>query len=478
MGCPRWAAFLFASEVKHTMNGAGTNSQPIFTFRDYQSRQLEIIDTTLRDGQQTSLLHDHYKYFFTRTDKEEILRALIIYGVKFVELFAPVVSLQESEDFQALKRVRDSLITQKGYTFLLTHVRCHPADVESAVQAGADGLNFFIGTSEASRQYNHGNDLNAIVRKVVPLLEDVRRNHPKLILRFSGEDAFRTRLEDLCYVYDAVAPFVDRLGMPDTVGVATPENVIERVEFFRQRYPQVDLEGHFHDDRGFSLYNALMAVRTGMSYINTTVLGIAERSGITSMTSLLFNLYTDRDYDKLDGYQLRGSYPINVLVADKLKMLVPSKEPVSLTNRTHTAGVHQNAVLHNSATYEAYPLDLFGVSETEILLGPLSGWNIIHYFLKEIRYYEVDESLAKQIAVVFKERVYQLSPDISPEQVLIEVAENEFGLKHRQLPDAPKSQIVQRLDSSDLQPGDEHTTSGRPGGLAGVPIHGRTLHFQ
>jgi homocitrate synthase len=460
------------------MTAISSNSQPAFTFRDYQSRPLEIIDTTLRDGQQTSLLHDHYKYFFTLTDKEEILRALIIYGVKFVELFAPVVSPQESEDFQALKRLRDSLIAQKGYTFLLTHVRCHPVDVESAIQAGADGLNFFIGTSESSRQYNHGNDLDAIIRKIVPLLEDVHRNHPNLILRFSGEDAFRTRFEDLCHVYDAVAPFVDRLGMPDTVGVATPENVIERVELLRQRYPQVGLEGHFHDDRGFSLYNALQAVRAGMGYINTTVLGIAERSGITSMTSLLFNLYIDRDYDMLDGYQLRGSYPINVLVADKLKMLVPSKEPVSLTNRTHTAGVHQNAVLHNSATYEAYPLDLFGVSETEILLGPLSGWNIIHYFLKEIRYYELDEALAKQIALVFKERVYQQSPDNSPEQVLIAVAENEFGLKHRQLPDAPKSQIVQRLDSSNPRRNDPQATEDRPEGQAGIPIHSRTLHFQ
>ena len=312
----------------------------------------------------------------------------------------------------------------------------------------------------------------------MPLLEDVRRNHPNLTLRFSGEDAFRTRHEDLYYVYDAVAPFVDRLVMPDTVGVATPENVFERVDLLRHRYPQVGLEGHFHDDRGFSLYNALQAVRAGMGYINTTVLGIAERSGITSMTSLLFNLYIDRDYDKLDGYQLRGSYPINVLVADKLKMLVPSKEPVSLTNRTHTAGVHQNAVLHNSATYEAYSLDLFGVSETEILLGPLSGWNIIHYFLREIRYYDLDEALAKQIAVVFKERVYQQSPDSSPEQVLIAVAENEFGLKHRQLPDAPKSQIVQRLDSSNPHLNADQPTDDRPGGLSGIPIQSRTLHFQ
>ncbi|HTP08402.1 MAG TPA: pyruvate carboxyltransferase [Anaerolineae bacterium] len=418
-----------------------------FRFRQYQPRALEIIDTTLRDGQQTSLLHDHHKYFFTRADKQEITRALIIYGVKFVELFAPLVSPQEREDWQALRAVRDSLITQKGYTFFLAHVRCHPRDVESAIEAGADGLNFYIGTSNESRAFNHGNDLDTIIKKAAALFEEVRRNYPHLVLRFSGEDAFRTREDELFHVYDAVAPYVDRFGTPDTVGVATPQSVARRVRALRERYPQIDLEGHFHDDRGFSLINALEAVKGGMRYLNTTLLGIAERSGITSMTALLFNLYSDREFDKLEGYNLRGSYPINVLAADKLRMLVPSKEPVSLTNRTHTAGVHQNAVLNDASTYEAHPLDLFGVNETEILLGPLSGWNIIHYFLKEIRYFEIDEATAKEIAVVFKERVYKLAPDISPEQVLIDIAEKEFGLARLNLPKAAQP-LVQRLDSS------------------------------
>ena len=50
--------------------------------------------------------------------RKRLVRALIIYGVKFIELFAPLVSPQERDDFQALRAVRDSLITQKGYTFL------------------------------------------------------------------------------------------------------------------------------------------------------------------------------------------------------------------------------------------------------------------------------------------------------------------------------------------------------------------------
>jgi homocitrate synthase len=418
-----------------------------FQFSRYRPRELEIIDTTLREGSQSSLLHDHYKYFFSQADKIEIVRALIIYGVKFIELFAPIVSPQERDDLGAIQAVRDELITQKGYTFLLAHVRCHPDDVQSAVEAGFDGLNFYIGTSEQSRSNGHGKNLNEVIDRARSLIEQVRRDYPHLILRFSGEDAFRTRESDLFRVYDEIAPLVHRLGTPDTVGVATPTNVARRVESLRQRYPHTDLEGHFHDDRGFALVNALEAAQSGMRYSQTTLLGIGERSGIPSMTALLFNLFIDREYDKLEGYHLRGSYPINVLLASKLNKLVQSKEPVSLTNRTHTAGVHQKAVLNDATTYEAHTLDQFGVTETEILLGPLSGWNIIYYFLKEIKYFEIDRATAKEIASVFKTQVYSIGPDESPAQILMDIAEKEFELSRLEIPRPYRDVVVQRLDS-------------------------------
>jgi homocitrate synthase len=417
-----------------------------FQFSRYTPRVLEIMDTTLREGSQTSLLHDHYKYFFNQMDKVEIVRALIIYGVKFIEMFAPVVSPRERDDLVAIQAARDELITQKGYTFLLAHVRCHPADVESAIQAGFDGLNFYIGTSNVSRDNNHGKDLQEIIYGARSLIEQVRRDYPHLILRFSGEDAFRTREEDLFRVYDEIVPLVHRLGTPDTVGVATPSGVVSRVKALRRRYPGVDLEGHFHDDRGFALINALEAVKSGMRYIQTTLLGIGERSGITSMTALLFNLAIDHEYDMLEGYHLRGSYPINVVLASKLKKLVQSKEPVSLTNRTHTAGVHQKAVLNDAATYEAHPLDQFGVSESEILLGPLSGWNVIYYFLKEIKYFQLDEATAKEITRVFKERVYDMCSAESPAQILIGIAEQEFKLSRIEIPEPYRDVVIQRLD--------------------------------
>ncbi len=419
------------------------------SLRGYSPRPLEIIDTTLREGQQTSLLHDYHKYYFDLSDKIDIVRALILYGVKYIELFSPVVSAKEKQHFEQIKTVRDELIYQKGYTFLLAHVRAHPRDVEAALEAGFDGLSMYIGTSPPSQTGNHGKNINDIVDQASSLLEEIRRNYPNIILRFSGEDAFRTALKDLNYVYDAVAQYVDRLGFPDTVGVAMPDQVRKRTEQIRMRYPDTPLEIHFHDDRGFALLNSLTAIRAGAQFVNTTLLGFGERSGITSMTALLFNLFLDGDYDHLEGYNLRSSYPINVLMADKLKTLVPSKEPVSLTNRTHTAGVHQGAVLNDSATYEALPMDLFGVSERDILLGPLSGWHMVHYFLKEIHYFEISERLAKEISEVFKDRIYE-NPGMKAAELLLAIATDQFNLKRSLSIPGRAPQIVQNMSQDEV----------------------------
>ena len=434
--------------------------------KHYTPRLLEIVDTTLREGAQTSLFQDHYRYYFTQTDKVEIVQALIKYGVKFIELFSPIVSSQERDDISAIMEARDALVSQDGYARLLAHVRCHPADISAAIDAGFDGLSLFFGTSEISRRSTHGKDLDTLIRTARDLTEAVRADYPGLRLRFSGEDAFRTHEDDLFRVYDSVAPTVDCLGIPDTVGVATPATVAHRLERLRNRYPDVELEGHFHDDRGFSLVNALAAIECGVRYLNTTVLGIGERSGITSMTAVLYNLYINRQFDKVDGYRLHGSYPINVLVAEKLNTLVPPKEPVSLTNRTHTAGIHQKAVLSNAGAYEAHPLDRFGVSETEILLGPLSGWNLIYYFLKEIRYYQLDHETARTITEVFKERIYSSDPRQSPAELLEQIAEEEFKLERIETAKIHQGEVIQRLGPvserrSDVKSPSESTSGSR-----------------
>ena len=389
----------------------------------FMSSPIKIIDTTLRDGLQSPLWDDFGKYYPSTSDKCEVVKALAKYGVDYIEIFSPSVSRREADDLKAILETRDEISRELGKPIhILTHVRCHPRDIEEALKYKIDGLNFYMGTSEISRKSNHGKTLREIVKMVRPLLSDIKKNYPHLLMRFSGEDAFRTKIADLFFVFDSVADIVDRLGIPDTVGVATPREVAARIKLIKKRYPNVPLEGHFHNDRGLSLINALTAVESGMEYLNTAVLGLAERSGITSLTSFIFNLYLINP-KLVKDYDISLSYPLNVLVADILDAHVPATEPVSLSNRTHSAGVHTQAVKKDASVYEAHSLARFGVTEQRLLLGPLSGKHIIHYYLSEVLNYSgITEQIAENITTIFKDRSEEITKNKTPKILLDEIA--------------------------------------------------------
>jgi homocitrate synthase len=125
---------------------------------------------------------------------------------------------------------------------------------------------------------------------------------------------------------------------------------------------------------------------------------------------------------------------------------VPWTEPVSLTNRTHVAGVHQKAVMADKHTYEQ-DLGLFGVTEQVLLLGPLSGWHHIRYYLREVQYLDVSEEAARQITEEFKTRARQMNGSSKPREILMEIAGR---YQFEQLPNPqPGTGILENLTNGD-----------------------------
>jgi homocitrate synthase len=385
--------------------------------------RIELIDTTLRDGQQSPLLFDSRKYVFSLEEKIQIIRNLIQLGVRYFELFSPIVSENEREHIPVLIAYAKSLNPDVK---MLAHCRCNEYDIQESISAGFDGLNLYIGSSDVSRKSNHGKNLKQVVELSSTIIKDLRHNYPNMLLRFSGEDSFRTPLDTLFQIYDPIYEYLDMFGMPDTVGIATPEKVLERVQEMRKRYPNVNLEGHFHNDRGLSIINSLYGVKGGMNYIDTSIWGLAERSGITSTTAILMNLNIENP-EYVEGYELSRCYPVNVALGTILKLHVPHLEPVSLTNRTHIAGVHQKGVMNSADVYEAHSLQSYGVNTTEMLLGPLSGSNLIHYYLSEILNFDTTIEQSKEITNIFKSKSEEIRETKDPEKILAQVAV-KFGL--------------------------------------------------
>jgi homocitrate synthase len=398
-----------------------------------------LIDTTFRDGQQSPLMFDSFKYRFNINEKKKIFEALVKLGIRHFEFFSPVVSPIENKDFQELLKFSKQITKEK--IFFLAHCRCHPKDIKEAIKAGFDGLNLYMGISKHAQKYHFKKTKEELFKIIKDIIIKTKKAYPNIYLRFSAEDFFRTSLEDIFEIYDQIHKFVDTFGVPDTVGIATPDEVEKIIKILKKRYPEKNIECHFHDDRGYALINAQKAVENGAEFIDTSVWGIAERSGITSCTGLLLNLY-HLDKKLVKNYNLNICYPLNILLGSILKIQVPFKEPVSLTNRTHTAGVHQKAILNSKKSYEAHKLEIFGVNKKNILLGPLSGWHLIYYYTKEILSYEIDESQAKEITKIYKKNIYQIKKNYSPEKVLLSIIK-KFQLKKRRT----QSKIIARLEN-------------------------------
>ncbi|KAL8691521.1 MAG: hypothetical protein Q9218_003264 [Villophora microphyllina] len=176
------------------------------------------------------------------------------FGVDYIELTSPAASEQSRRDIEAICKLG---LKAK----ILTHVRCHMGDAKLAVETGVDGLDLVIGTSELLREHSHGKNMSQILESAIEVINYVKSKG--LEVRFSSEDSFRSDLVDLLTLYKGVdALGVNRVGIADTVGCATPRQVYDLIRTLRG-VVGCDIETHFHNDTGCAIANAFVALEAG-----------------------------------------------------------------------------------------------------------------------------------------------------------------------------------------------------------------------
>ncbi|KAK6957560.1 Saccharopine dehydrogenase [Daldinia eschscholtzii] len=267
-----------------------------------------IIDSTLREGEQFATA------YFDTAQKLEIAKALDEFGVDYIEVTSPAASPQSKADCEAICKMG---LKAK----VLCHIRCNMDDARIAVQTGVDGINMCIGTSSKLMEHSHGKDMAFITAKAKEVIEYVKSNGVEV--RFSGEDSFRSDFAEIVKLYSLVDSLgVDRVGIADTVGGATPMEVFDKISTLR-KVVSCDIETHFHNDTGCATANAYVALEAGATHIDTTVLGIGERNGITPLGGLMACLMlTDRKFI-LNKYELEKLSYLEQLVAQFVSVEIP-----------------------------------------------------------------------------------------------------------------------------------------------------------
>ena len=307
--------------------------------------------------------------FFDTETKIRIAKALDEFGVDCIELTSPAASEQSRKDCEAICKL--GLKTK-----VITHIRCHMDDARIAVETGVDGVDVVMGTSKFLREYSHGKDMTYITKKAVEVIDFVKSKG--IEIRFSTEDSFRSDLVDLLSIYQVVDKVgVNRVGVADTVGVASPRQVYDLVRTLRG-VVGCDIECHFHNDTGCAIANAYTALEAGATHIDTSVLGIGERNGIPSLGGFIARMYAaDREY-VMGKYNLKALREVENIVADSVQVQIPFNNYVTgYCAFTHKAGIHAKAILANPSTYEILKPEDFGMSRYVSIGHRLTGWNAV-----------------------------------------------------------------------------------------------------
>jgi homocitrate synthase len=324
--------------------------------------RFSIIESTLREGEQ------FVNAFFTTEQKITIAQMLDEFGIEYLEVTTPAASPQSEKDCRAIASLGLRAKT-------LTHTRCALEDVQRAVDTGVNGVDVVIGTSSYLREFSHGKSIKRIIEMAQDVIEYLVRQNVEV--RFSTEDSLRSNPEDLFEVYQAVDKMgVTRVGIADTVGIGTPRQIYELVSALRGLV-KADIEFHGHNDTGCAIANAFCALEGGATHIDTSILGIGERNGITSLGGLVARIYAV-DPNLVSKYKLPMLLELDRYIASLVGVDIPFNNYITgYSAFVHKAGIHAKAVLNNPSTYEILRPEDFGLTRYIHIAHRLTGWNAI-----------------------------------------------------------------------------------------------------
>jgi 2-isopropylmalate synthase len=212
-------------------------------------------------------------------------------------------------------------------------------------------------------------------------------------IEFSAEDASRSDIDFLCKVFgEVIGAGAIVCNVPDTTGYGVPHQVRHLFATLREKTQggrDVIWSAHCHNDLGLAVANSLAAVEGGARQIECTVNEIGERAGNTSMEEVVMALHTRHDYYGVGTRVVREQiYPSSQLLSRVIGVPIAPTKPIVGDNAfAHEAGIHQDGVLKNAATYEIMRPESVGRRSNSLVLGKHSGR---HAFANRLRELGVD----------------------------------------------------------------------------------------
>ncbi len=136
---------------------------------------------------------------------------------------------------------------------------------------------------------------------------------------------------------------------------------------------------------GILFFHSLNAIESGVTHIDTCVLGIGERNGITPLGGFLARMYSLNREEIKRRYDLKMISKVENYIAGLVNVQVPFNNYITGSSAfTHKAGVHIKAILKNPECYEILNPEDFGVERTIQFASRITGWNAIQARVEQL----------------------------------------------------------------------------------------------
>ena len=284
-------------------------------------RKIEILDTTLRDGEQTDGVS------FSVDEKVQIADFLLQnLAVSRIEAGSCRVSQGEFEAIRAICRnAADTGMPEKVEVLGFVDGK---TSVDWLQKAGGKVLNLLCKGSAKHCLGQLGKTLDEHIRDIREVIAFAAEKNIKVNIYF--EDWSGGMKESENYVFDMLSMLsaepVMRYMLSDTLGILNPVLTAQYLEETIKRFPQLHFDFHAHNDYDLAVANSVAAVSAGVKSIHTTINGLGERAGNTPLASI--HAILKDHFDISTGINENMLYEASKLVEYSSGIPIPVNHPV------------------------------------------------------------------------------------------------------------------------------------------------------
>ena len=366
-------------------------------------RYVEILDTTLRDGEQTSGVS------FSNQEKLSIVQSLLSeVNVDRVEIASAMVSDREQESVRGIAEWAQ----RNGYlnrVEVLGFVDVNRS-ADWILESGCRVMNLLCKGSLKHVTAQLGKTPAEHIKDILSTVEyAVSRGMDVNIYLEDWSNGMKDSVEYVFELTDALAAMpIKRVMLPDTLGILNPDTTLKYCSMMVERYPSLHFDFHAHNDYDLALSNVWSAVRAGIKGIHTTVNGLGERAGNAPLGSVMAVLKDQMGM--MTGLNESWLFKVSRKVEVDSGLHIPHNMPlVGEFVFTQCAGVHADGDKKDNLYFNSLLPERFG-RVREYALGKNSGKASIQMNLEAMGI-ELDEESMRKVT----DRIIELG--VKKEQV-------------------------------------------------------------